>query len=87
MRSPSAVLAFFRSLQRRNRVARKLDFHVLRYPELNAVIFESYYCTVNPARSDDLIPSFEVIDHLLKLLLAASGGQKNDEVKDADNDQ
>src|SRR5436309_1325339 len=39
-------LAFFGPLQRRNRVAGKLNLHVFRYPKLNAVIFESHYRTV-----------------------------------------
>src|SRR5262245_40956321 len=71
------------SLQCRNGIPRKLDFDVFRYSKLNPVVFESHYRTVNPTRSDDLIAGLQVVDHFLKLLLTASCREKNNQVKDA----
>ena len=77
----------FRLLQRRDGVARHLDLDVFRYSELDAVIFESHYRTVNPAMSDDLVPCLQVVDHLLELLLPAPRRQKNDQVKNGENEE
>jgi hypothetical protein len=43
------LLLRFGSLQRSYGVAGKLDFDVFRDAELNPVVLESYYRTVNPA--------------------------------------
>src|SRR2546430_17363897 len=73
----------FRTLQRSDSIAGKLDLDVFRYPELNTVVFESHYRTVNPARSDDLIACLEVINHRLELLLAPARRKKHNEIKDS----
>jgi hypothetical protein len=64
-------LLLFGSLQCRDGISGNVDLDVLRYSELNPVVFESHYRTVNPTRSDDLIASFQTVDHLLKLLSLA----------------
>ena len=80
-------LLLFGSLQCRDGVSGKLDLDVLCYSELNPVVFESHYRTVNPTRSDDLIASLQIVDHRLKLLSLALCRQENEQVKDADNDE
>ena len=66
-------LLFFGSLQCSNSVSGKLDFDVFSNSELNAIVLESNYRTVNSTRSDDLIPRLQVINHFLKLFLPAAG--------------
>jgi len=70
-------------LQGSNGIAGKLDLDVFRNAKLNPVVFESYYRTVNPTGIDDLIARLQVVDHVLKLLLAPPRRQKYDQVKDS----
>ena len=74
------------SQQRRDSVSGKFDFDVFGNPELNSVVFESDYRTVNSAGSDDLIAGLQIVDHVLQLLLPAARRQKDDQVKDAENE-
>jgi hypothetical protein len=79
------LLFCFGSLERGDSVSGELDFYVFRYSELNPVVLESNYRTVNPARGDDLIARFQVVDHALQVLLPPPCRQKYDQVKDAQN--
>ena len=81
------TLFFFGLLQCGDGTARQLDLDVLRYSELDAVIFESHYRTVNPTRRDDLIARFQVVDHLLKPLSLALRRQEYDQVEDAEDNE
>lgn len=72
-------------LQCSYRVPGNLNFDVFGYSKLNPVVLESRYRTVNPARSDDLISGFQIINHFLKLFLATAGRQKDDQIEDPKN--
>jgi hypothetical protein len=73
-------------LQRCDGTSGKLDFDIFSYPELNSVVFESHYRTVNPSRSDDLIACLQVIDHLLEFLPLALRREEDDQIENTDDE-
>ena len=70
-----------------NRITGHFNLHVLGNTKLYSVLLKTCNRTVNPAVGNDLIANFEILDHLLELLLTAPLREDNYEVEDAENEQ
>ena len=63
-------------------VSRHFDLHVLSNPDLNSIVLETHNRTVNPTVCDNFVADLEIVDHLLKLLLAGLAWPDQKKVKD-----
>ena len=80
-------LLFFRILKRGDRTSRHFDFDVIGHANLYPIILEAHDRTVNSTVCYDFVAYLQIVNHLLKLLLARRIGSYQNEIEDDENDK
>src|SRR4029077_1760335 len=65
---------------------RDVDPDLIRDLNLNALLAESRDLPVDPARRNDFVVDFQIVEKLLHLLLLALAGEQDDEIENSEDE-